>query len=188
MPPLWNYPFSGPISSCPPSFSSSNVREAASNGARLQRVHVAGVRVFFYSSEISLQLSIIHTQRATHLTRAHARTRTSVCSLYTSGCGCVRLYVCVCVCVFSSLRCRLIESSIVSNDPSPILLFYPDQRAKSCCEDENEGLSLSLTQWNEEKLQLNEWFFTRCVVPKYTSSIFLCWYVHFYIPLFDFYL
>lgn len=139
-------PLSSPISSRLPSFSSSNVREAANNGARLQRVRIARVCMFFYSSEISLQLSVIYTKRATHLTRprAHARaytythTQGPLCCLCTSGCE----SVCLHVCAFSSVHCCLIESSIVSNDPSSFLLFYPDQRAKSCCKDENEGLSV----------------------------------------------
>ena len=65
-----------------------------------------------------------------------------------SACACLCVCVCVCarVCAFSSVHCGLIESSIVSNDPSLILLFYPDQRAKSCCEDENEGVSPSPKQ------------------------------------------
>lgn len=76
----------------PSSFSSSNVREAASNGAILRWAHVACELVcecvffFFYDSGISLQLSIIHTEKATHLTRTHTGTRTSSCSHYTSGC------------------------------------------------------------------------------------------------------
>ena len=54
---------------------------------------------FSYSSEISPQLSIIHTQRATHTFDPYtcSRTHTSVCSLGTSGCVCV--CVCVCVCI-----------------------------------------------------------------------------------------
>lgn len=144
--PLVKLPLSSPISSCLPSFSFSNVREAANNGARLQRVRIARVCMFFYSSEISLQLSVIYTKRATHLTRrrAHARAHTHththglLCCLCTSGCK----RVCLHVCAFSSVHCCLIESSIVSNDPSSFLLFYPDQRAKSCCKDENEGLSV----------------------------------------------
>lgn len=47
-----------------------------------------------------------------------------------------------CVCLYAhaliSACCGLIESSIVSNDPCAVLLFYPDQRAKSCCEDKKE--------------------------------------------------
>lgn len=47
-----------------PSFLSSNVREAGSNGARLQRVHTACACIFFFScTEISLQLSVILAQK-----------------------------------------------------------------------------------------------------------------------------
>lgn len=49
----------------------------------------------FYSFKISLQLSIIHTQRATHLTRAHALH----CALSTPQ----GVSVCACACVHLAL-------------------------------------------------------------------------------------
>lgn len=98
------------------------------------------VHVSFSRSEISLQLSVIlvkkKKKKSTHLTHSYIRTHSFQYSLYTSGCE--RL----CWCEFSSVHCCLIESFIVSNDPRAFLLFHPDQRAKSCCEDENRSVSL----------------------------------------------
>lgn len=134
MPPHWSDPFSCPISSCSPSFSSSNVHKAASNGVRLQlSARSLCACESFYCSKISLQLSIIYTGGHTFDPSTH--TYNSVCFICTSGCDSVCLSVCAYVWAFISVRWSLIESSIASNDPSSILLFHPDQRAKSCCED-----------------------------------------------------
>lgn len=103
------------------------------------RVHTAALLWFFFFKNIfkpSLELNVIHTQRDDHTfhlcTGTQAHTHLLSLSLHLSFSLHLRVPVRECVCVFAvsfAKRC-LIESSVVSNDPSSFLLFYVDQRLK----------------------------------------------------------
>lgn len=119
----------------------------------------------------------------THTLR-HARTW--MCSIHTSGWD----WICVCACLYAraliSACCGLIESSIVSNDPCAVLLFYLDQRAKSCCDDKKEvsALFVKAPRRGENAVKWRAVYLQRS--SQNTPSFI--WYLHFDVLWFDFYL